>query len=351
MEITRQNASPGALAPLGSYTGGPVQPALTRPPLPKLAWLAAAIALLNAAYLIFAALSAQTFVVLPLALIPLVAAIGILRRNIWSARGFALYQLCGIVLVLFLGVRTTLPSADRATLIATASLTLLLAVLFFLAARSLARAEGKLGRPQLWIAVSVFVVFPLFFLQAFSIPTASMEDTLLVGDFVLVQRWPKPVVARGDAIVLPYPLDPHEDHIKRIVGVAGDRLRIANKVLYRNGAPVTEPYARHKTTYIDAYRDNFPSQPNTPLQPPAQDMLTSHVVNGEVVVPAGKYFVMGDNRDNSLDSRYFGFVDAATVLGKPILIYNSIDRPISDTTLVPQQRGRVRWNRLFRIVR
>ena len=104
-----------------------MQPALTRPPLPKLAWLAAAIALLNAAYLIFAALSAQTFVVLPLALIPLVAAIGILRRNIWSARGFALYQLCGIVLVLFLGVRTTLPSADRATLIATASLTLLLA--------------------------------------------------------------------------------------------------------------------------------------------------------------------------------------------------------------------------------
>jgi signal peptidase I len=327
-----------------------MEPALTRPPLPKLAWLAAAIALLNAAYLIFAALSGQVFVALPLALIPLMAGIGILRRNIWSARGFALFQLCEIVLVLFLGVRSTLTSAGRASLIASALLTLLLAALFFLAARSLARAQGKPGRPQPWIAVSVFFVLPWFFLQAFSIPSAAMEDTLLIGDSVLVQRWPKPVVVRGDVIVFPYPLDRHEDYVKRIVGVSGDRLRIANKILYRNGAPVIESYAIHKTTYVDAYRDNFPSQPNTPLKPPAQDMLVSHVVNDEVVVPAGKYFVMGDNRDDSLDSRYFGFVDAATVLGKPILIYNSIDRPASDT-LNPQRRGRVRWNRLFRIVR
>jgi signal peptidase I len=324
--------------------------AFTRPPLPKLAWLAAVIALLNAAYLIFAALSGQIFVALPLALIPLMAGIGILRRNIWSARGFALFQFCEIVLVLFLGVRSTLTPADRASLIASAFLTLLLAALFFLAARSLARAEGKPGRPQPWIAVSVFFVLPWFFLQAFSIPSAAMEDTLLVGDSVLVQRWPKPVGVRGDVIVFPHPLDPHEDYVKRIVGVSGDRLRIANKILYRNGAPVIESYAIHKATYVDYYRDNFPSQPNTPLQSPAQDMLASHAVDGEVVVPAGKYFVMGDNRDDSLDSRYFGFVDAATVLGKPILVYNSIDRPTSDT-FNPQRRGRVRWSRLFRILR
>ena len=327
-----------------------MEPTLARPPIPKLAWLAAAVALLDAAYLIFAALSGQMFVALPLALIPLVAGIGILRRNIWSARGFALFQLCGIVLVLFLGVRSTLTSADKASLIASAFLSLMLAALFFLAARSLARAQGKPGRPQPWIAVSVFFVLPWFFFQAFSIPSAAMADTLLVGDSVLVQRWPKPVVVRGDIILFPYPLDPHEDYVKRIVGVPGDHLRIANKILYRNGSPVIEPYAIHKTTYVDAYRDNFPSEPNTPLKPPAQDMLTSHVVNGEVVVPAGRYFVMGDNRDDSFDSRYFGFIEAATVLGKPTLIYNSIDRSTSE---IPdsQRRGRIRWNRLFRIVR
>lgn len=327
-----------------------MEPALARPPLPKLAWVAAAIALVSAVYLIFTTLFRQTFVALPLAVIPLLAGVGILRRNIWSARGFALYQVCGIVAVLFLGVRSTLTPAEWGTLIGTALFTLLLAALFLVAARSLARAEGKRGLPHLWIALSALVLFPWFFVRAFSIPSASMEDTLLVGDYVLVQCWPKPVVVRGDIIVFPYPLNPHEDHTKRVVGVAGDRIRIANKILYRNGAPVTESYAVHKTSYIDAYRDNFPSQSNIPLQPPAQNMLASHVVNGEVVVPTGKYFVMGDNRDNSLDSRYFGFVEAATVLGKPLLIYNSIDRPNSDA-LIQQGQGRVRWNRLFRMVR
>jgi signal peptidase I len=327
-----------------------MEPALTRLPLPKLAWLAAGGTFLNAGYLIFAAVYGQMFVALPLALIPLMAGIGILRRNIWSARGFALFQLCGIVLVLFLGARTTLTSADRASVIASTFVSLLIAALFLFTARSLARAEGNAGRPHLWIAVSVLCVFPWFFLQAFSIPSAAMENTLLVGDSVLVQRWPKPTAVRGEVIAFPYPINPHEDYVKRIVGVPGDRLRIVNKTLYRNGAPAIEPYAIHQTTYIDAYRDNFPSQPNFPLQRPAQDMLASHVVNSEVVVPPGKYFVLGDNRDDSLDSRYFGFVDAVTILGRPILIYNSIDRPNSDI-LVPQTRGHVRWNRLFRIVR
>ena len=177
-----------------------------------------------------------------------------------------------------------------------------------------------------------------------------MEDTLLRGDSVLVRRWPKPTIAREDVVVFPYPNNPSEDYVKRIVGVPSDRLHIANKILYRNGAPAIEPYAIHKTTYVDAYRDNFPNQPNFPLQQLAQEMLSSHVVDGEVVVPAGKYFVLGDNRDDSVDSRYFGFVDAATILGKPILVYNSIDLPTSDT-LLSQRRGCVRWNRLFRFVR
>lgn len=322
----------------------------TRPPLPKLAWIAAVVAFLNSGYLMFTAVSGQMFVALPLALIPLMAGIGILRRNIWSARGFALYQFCGIVLVLFLSHRTKLTSTDRVSLIATAFFSLLIVALFLFTARSLAHVEGKPGRPHPWITISVLFVLPWFFLQAFSMPSASMENTLLVGDYVVVQRWPKPTASRGDVIVFSYPIDSRETSIKRIVGVPGDRLRIANKILYRNGAPAIEPFAVHQTTYVDAYRDNFPSQPNVPLQSAAQDMLASHVLNGEVVVPAGKYFVMGDNRDNSLDSRYYGFVDAAAILGKPILIYNSVGRPNSDI-VTPHTRGQVRWNRLFQIVR
>ena len=318
--------------------------------MPRLAWLAAAVALLNAAYLVFVALSAQVFVALPLALVPLLAGIGILRRRIWSARGFAVFQLCTILPAVFLSARGAVTPADRTTLVVSVFLTLLIAALFLLAARSLARAQGEPGRPEPWIVVSVLVVLPWLFLRAYSIPTTAMENTLLAGDSVVVRYWPKPAAGRGDVIVFQNPLDPREDFVKRVVGVPGDRLHIVNKILYRNGAPVLEPYAVHKTTYTDSYRDNFPSRPNTPLQLPAQDMLTSHVINGDVVVPAGKYFVMGDNRDDSLDSRYFGFIDDAAVQGKPILIYKSIDRSASE---VPdaQRRGRVRWNRILRIVR
>jgi signal peptidase I len=331
-----------------------VESVIAHPPLPKLAWVAAVVALLIAASQVFGAIANQTLIVLPIALIPLAAGIGIFRRNVWSARGFALYLLCQLAVAGLLVGRTTLTVADKQALIATLVITLLLAALFFFAARSLTRAQGKHGHPLPWIALSVLTVLPFLFFQAFAIPSASMENTLLLGDAVLVQRWPNPAIASGDVVVFPYPLNPREDYVKRVVGMPGDRLHFANKVLYRNGAPVTEPYAIHREAYVDPYRDNFPSgSPNFTLQRPAQEMLDSHVTNGEIVVPAGKYFVLGDNRDDSLDSRYFGFVDAATVLGKPIFIYNSVDRPgtMDLTPKVSQARGRVRWNRLFTIVR
>ena len=178
-----------------------------------------------------------------------------------------------------------------------------------------------------------------------------MEDTLLVGDSVLVQRWPKPVGVRGDVIVFPHPLDPHEDYVKRIVGVSGDRLRIANKILYRNGAPVIESYAIHKATYVDYYRDNFPSQPNTPLQLPAQDMLASHVVNNEVVVPTGKYFVLGDNRDDSLDKQLFWLRRRRYGPRPSRILVCQLHRP-SDLRHIQPPATRPRpLDRLFRILR
>jgi signal peptidase I len=187
--------------------------------------------------------------------------------------------------------------------------------------------------------------------QPFVIPTGAMEDTLLIGDRVLVQRIPKPIPQRGDIIVHIYPIDRRQVFVKRVVGVAGDRIRISKKIVYLNGAALNEPYALHKTDHEDLYRDNFPSEPNTPLPDPAQEMLHKHVVNGEVMVPDGKYFVMGDNRDSSLDSRYWGFVDAADLIGKPLLIYDSEESPVTgspdEKPTGPHYR---RWSRFFKLL-
>ena len=139
--------------------------------------------------------------------------------------------------------------------------------------------------------------------QAFVIPTGSMEDSLLIGDHLLVDKLsyapadsvgqyllPYVDVKRGDIIVFRYPIDLSQTFVKRVVGVPGDHIRIVNKQVYLNGQAVEEPYVVHKTSYIDAYRDNFPSPPNTQVYEPAIDMLENHVVDGEVVVPPGHYF-------------------------------------------------------------
>jgi signal peptidase I len=159
-----------------------------------------------------------------------------------------------------------------------------------------------------------------------------MEKTLLIGDRFLVDkigtklgRQPQ----RGDVVAFPYPLNPREIYVKRIVGVPGDRLRMRDKKLYRNGVEVQEPYAQHVAGFIDAYRDNFPNGPIASAYVPgaevAAEMIQHHVRDGELLIPEGKYFVMGDNRDDSLDSRYFGFIRRGDVIGRAILIYGSPD--------------------------
>lgn len=205
-----------------------------------------------------------------------------------------------------------------------------------------------------WPWVVLLVVDAAFWLciTPMVIPTGAMEDTLLIGDYVFVE------VARphlghspgwGELVVFHYPVDRKQTYVKRVVGVPGDRLRIQNKQLYRNGLPVPETYVRHKTNYVDSYRDNFPSPPNVPLPAPGQEMLTAHVRNGELVVPEGKYFVLGDNRDNSFDSRYWGFISRDDIIGTPVLIYASHDLGSPGT----EGRGaptlfNTRWNRLLR---
>lgn len=183
--------------------------------------------------------------------------------------------------------------------------------------------------------------------RLYVIPTSSMEDTILRGDRVLVEKV-SPLLGReprvGDIVAHLYPLNSAEVYVKRIVGVPGDRLRIVNKHLYRNGAAAAEPYAKHVTNYVDAYRDNFPSTPNIRLPPVAVEMLRDNVQAGEVVIPQGKYFVLGDNRDYSSDSRYWGFISKSDIIGRPLMVYLSIGEDSKQSP--PAAKGR--WERLFK---
>jgi len=165
------------------------------------------------------------------------------------------------------------------------------------------------------------VLNSLLFGELFSIPTSSMEPTVYLGDHVfMLHSLFSGELRRGDVIVIRYPIDRKQTFLKRIVGMPGDRIQIVNKELRINGVKVSEPYVQHATDYVDSYRDNFPSEPNITLVLEGIEMLHSSVKNGEVVVPSGSYFVMGDNRDNSLDSRYWGFVTKDDLLGRPLLV-------------------------------
>jgi signal peptidase I len=242
------------------------------------------------------------------------------------------------------------------------------------------KKPAKSAEPRGTIAEWTVTILLLLFgtttlVQAFVIPTGSMEDTLLIGDHLLVDKLsyspPGPVskyllpytpVKRGDIIVFRYPVDIKQTFVKRVIGVPGDRIRIVDKQVYLNGHKAYEPYKFHKTEYIDSYRDNFPSEPNMRVDEGAINMLEKHVVNGEVVVPPDSYFAMGDNRDSSLDSRYWGFVPRGNVIGKPLIIYWSYDAPTEAlagsfisidhlTDLAKNFFTKTRWNRTLRIIR
>ena len=180
------------------------------------------------------------------------------------------------------------------------------------------------------------------------LPTGAMEDTLLIGDHVIARPHVGPLesIERGDIIIFRYPVDSTQTFIKRVVGLPGDRLRLSNKQLIRNGEPVKEPYVTHKTSYLDDYRDHFPAG-----APPSQFsyrqtelMLDNHTTDGVVVVPPDTFFVLGDNRDQSLDSRYWGFVPVENVIGQPMMVYWSQDSQMSEEGPVP---GDIRRERIF----
>ncbi|HEX8985067.1 MAG TPA: signal peptidase I [Bryobacteraceae bacterium] len=239
-----------------------------------------------------------------------------------------------------------------------------------------AARETPRGAIAEWAVTIILLLFGTTTLvQAFVIPTGSMEDTLLIGDHLLVDKLayapggalsahllPYNEIQRGDIIVFRYPVDIRQTFVKRVIGVPGDRIHLADKQVYRNGVKLSEPFKFHKSDYIEPYRDNFPAAaPGPQVLDRGMEMLEHDVVNGEVVVPPGHYFAMGDNRDNSLDSRYWGFVPRENIIGKPLIIYWSYDastEALSGPTisvdhlfdLVTHFFSKTRWRRTFKLV-
>ncbi len=214
--------------------------------------------------------------------------------------------------------------------------------------------------------ILVVLVIRQFFVQAYNIPTGSMEDTLLPGDFLLVAKFiygfeiPYTNIRfldfykphRGEIVVFPYPVTMRKDFVKRCVALPGDTVEIINKQLYINGKPVDEPYVVHKDprVYPPIYRPKDPAaiEEYTRAWLARKFMHEPRVRDnfGPVVVPEGTIFVMGDNRDYSLDSRFWGPVPLKLVKGKPVIIYFSWnpDPPLREFW------KKIRWSRLFRIV-
>jgi signal peptidase I len=164
-------------------------------------------------------------------------------------------------------------------------------------------------------------------------------------------------------IVFRWPPDPNQPYVKRVIGVPGDRIKLINKDVYRNGRKLSEPYVQHIALNFDSYRDNFPAPPSMFVDVRARRMLMENVVNGELVVPPGQYFAMGDNRDNSSDSRYWGFVPRENIIGKPLIIFWSYDaptealvdsRPVNPDHLLDIAQHfftKTRWRRTLKLVR
>ncbi len=199
-----------------------------------------------------------------------------------------------------------------------------------------------------WMAaVGIYAVYTFLF-SGYFMPSAAMAPTLMPGDTLLTQsatwrlgRSPR----NGDLLVFRYPPDPRQVFIKRVAGVPGDRLRIEHKQLFRNGVLVPEPYAVHTSSFEDPYRDNFPSPPDT-IHFASQQTMLEHVRGGEIVVPPGCYFVLGDNRDDSLDSRYWGFIRRSDIVASPVLVYDS---HATENQLNAMRTVRnLRWKRLLR---
>ena len=213
------------------------------------------------------------------------------------------------------------------------------------------------------IAIILFLVVRTFLVEAFKIPSGSMEKTLLVGDFLLVNKMVYgaeipftgkhlPAIRhpqRGDVIVFQWPLDPTKNFVKRLVGVPGDTLYMKSGELYVNGEHQNERYVSHSEPDMDPSPPDFDWQKKYLVKTAeAATGVPSRNNWGPLVVPKDEYFVLGDNRDNSLDSRYWQFVPDSLIRGRPMFVYYSYDPDSLDRM---SWLTRIRWTRIGERVR
>jgi len=236
---------------------------------------------------------------------------------------------------------------------------------------------------SLLVTVILALFFTSFIVQAYRIPTPSMEPTLLVGDHLLVNKFvfggtggwyehllPYRPIHRGDIIVFKFPFADHTNYVKRVIGLPGDHVRIVDQLVYVNGKLLSEAYAYRPPGVSEPYGDNFPPAPGPNSYIPASMVqkewrgeMFRHIHGGELIVPPGMYFAMGDNRERSWDSRYWGFVDQDAIMGRPMFIYWSVETrgdssadaaaPGRSTELVDlllHLPARTRWSRMFHLV-
>jgi signal peptidase I len=229
------------------------------------------------------------------------------------------------------------------------------------------------------LVTGLFII--TFVVQAFEIPSSSMENTLLIGDHVFVNRiqfsppttWLGPLlpyrqIRRGDIFVFLSPAEPGLYVVKRVIGIPGDRIHLRDGAVYRNGEKLEEPYVVHGSAdAYNPYRDNFPAVAPAEFNNVTSEwqlLLPQHIQGEDLVVPADKYFAMGDNRDVSYDSRYWGFVPRENVIGRPMFIYWSFETPPNQylQTEVGQRLGflahvilhffdETRWRRTLTVIR
>lgn len=224
------------------------------------------------------------------------------------------------------------------------------------------KSIGREYFESLVIAVVLALFIRTFVVQAFKIPTGSMEQNLLIGDHLLVNKFvfgptatplehavlPMKDIQRKDVIVFKYPKDPERDFIKRVIGLPGETVELKNKRVFIDGRQLDEPYVY--------FLEDPPPIPQETGQSGGVQTISGdpRVQYGPVTVPAGHYFAMGDNRDNSEDSRYWGFLPRENIKGKALVIYWSYDAGSDEEgalSAMIHMFTRTRWNRLLHQVR